>query len=89
MNESRATSELFDLIVDVLAMLFTVRMRSLVVIEPKATSDVHTVMVDGLAMPFTIDVPALVVTELRTASDVLAVSSTRYYPSPSTCLRWS
>ena len=66
--------------VDVLAMPFAVRMRTLVVIEQKATCGVHDVMVDVHAMPFTIDVPALVVVELRTSSDMLAVSSTRYCP---------
>jgi hypothetical protein len=50
-------------IVDVLAMPFTVRVPTLAVIEPTATSEVLAVIVDVLAMPLTVRVPTLAVIE--------------------------
>ena len=65
--EPTATSDVLAVMVEVLAMPFTVSVPTLAVIDPTATSDVLAVMVDVLATPFTISVPALAVIEPKCA----------------------
>ena len=60
-------------IVDVLAMPFTVNVPALAVIDPSATNEVLAVMVEVLAMPFTVKVPALAVMDPGATTDDVAV----------------
>jgi hypothetical protein len=50
-------------IVEVLAIPFTVNVPALAVIDPSATIDVLAVIVDVLAMPLIVSVPADAVTD--------------------------